>query len=92
MAALTLDEPISVAFPRDITAFLNRRAERERLSIPQTLTFMVAGIMENTEDRRPLAAVKILANRKKREEFHKKYSMDLSRFKFNRDEANDYES
>ena len=34
---------------------------------------------------------RILENRKKREEFHQKYSMDLSRFKFNRDEANDYE-
>ena len=49
MATLALDEPISVAFPRDITVFLNRRAERDRLSIPQTVTTMIAGIMAEEE-------------------------------------------
>ena len=50
MATLAPYETINVAFPQDITAFLNRRAERERLSIPQTLTVILAGIMANHED------------------------------------------
>jgi len=49
MTALALEEPISVAFPRDIAAFLNRRAERDRLSIPQTLTVILAGVMEEDD-------------------------------------------
>lgn len=34
---------------------------------------------------------KVSEARKKREEMNRRYSMDLSNFKFNRDEANNYE-
>jgi len=38
-----------------------------------------------------LLSDEIAEKRKKCEEMNRRYSMDLSNFKFNRDEANDYE-
>ena len=45
----------------------------------------------NEENSHVLLSDRVAENRKKREENNRKYSMDLSNFKFNRDEANDYE-
>jgi len=45
----------------------------------------------NEENSHALLSDKVAENRRKREENNRKYSMDLSNFKFNRDEANDYE-
>jgi hypothetical protein len=45
----------------------------------------------NATDSPALISDRIAENRKKREEMNRQYSMDLSNFKFNRDEANDYE-
>ncbi|MDR2145807.1 MAG: hypothetical protein LBE91_05035 [Tannerella sp.] len=45
----------------------------------------------NAADSPALISDEIAEKRKKREEMNRKYSMDLSNFKFNRDEANDYE-
>jgi hypothetical protein len=45
----------------------------------------------NAPNSPALISDRIAENRKKREENNRKYSMDLSNFKFNRDEANDYE-
>jgi hypothetical protein len=45
----------------------------------------------NADNSPTLISDKISENRKKREENNRKYSMDLSNFKFNREEANDYE-
>jgi len=45
----------------------------------------------NEADSHALLSDRVAENRRKREENNRKYSMDLSNFKFNRDEANDYE-
>jgi hypothetical protein len=45
----------------------------------------------NKEISHVLLSDKVAENRRKREENNRKYSMDLNNFKFNRDEANDYE-
>jgi len=50
MVTLAAKEKMSVAFPQDITAFLKRRAKRDHLSIPQTLTAIVASAMGDEED------------------------------------------
>ena len=53
MTTLAPYEPISVAFPENVTSYLNRRAERDHLSIPGTLTTLIVGIMEKEEDEIP---------------------------------------
>jgi hypothetical protein len=45
----------------------------------------------NASNSPAITSGKVAENRKKREEMNRRYSMDLSNFKFNRDEANDYE-
>jgi len=50
MGTLAPHKKISVAFPENITSFLNRRAKRDHLSVPQTLTAIIAGVMEDEED------------------------------------------
>ena len=50
MAATLAPQRISVTFPDDVSAFLDRRAKRDNLSVPQTLVSMVASIMEDEED------------------------------------------
>jgi len=45
----------------------------------------------NAANSPALISDRIAENRKKREAMNRRYSMDLSNFKFNRDEANDYE-
>ena len=68
------------------------------LSIPQSwygqqievIAFPVNETL-NAANSPALISDRIAENRKKREEMNKRYSMDLSNFKFNRDEANDYE-
>jgi len=56
----------------------------EVIAFPVNETLNVASSSALISDR-------IAENRKKREEMNRRYSMDLSNFKFNRDEANDYE-
>jgi hypothetical protein len=56
----------------------------EVIAFPVNETLTAANSPALTSDR-------IAKNRKKREENNRKYSMDLSNFKFNREEANNYE-
>lgn len=52
----------------------------------EVIAFPIArSFLANNDD------VKIEENNKKREEMLKKYSFNMSDFKFNRDEANDYD-
>jgi len=55
MTTLAPYEKISVAFPENVTSFLNRRAERDRLSIPGTLTTLIVGIMKKEEEEDEIA-------------------------------------
>ena len=50
MATLAPQKEFNVTFPENVTAFLYRRAKRDQLSVPQTLTAILTGIMEDEED------------------------------------------
>jgi len=49
MATLA-QETISVTLPGYLVGFLNRKAERDKRSVPTTLASIVAGVMEDEED------------------------------------------
>jgi hypothetical protein len=53
MVTLAPQERITVAFPENITSFLNRRAKRDNVSVPNVLTTIIAGVMEDEEDDIP---------------------------------------
>jgi len=57
----------------------------------QIFVSKVDNLTLNAPNSPALISDRIAENRKKREEMSRRYSMDLSDFKFNRDEANDYE-
>ena len=46
MATLAPNETISVAFPENIMSFLKRRAERDHLTIQQTLIAIILCVMK----------------------------------------------
>ena len=50
MATLT-SQKISVAFPNDVSTFLNKRAKRNNMSLPETILAIVVDSMENKEDK-----------------------------------------
>ena len=52
----------------------------------EVLVFPVCGTEEQAKQE-----LSVQERRKKREELLNRYSLDLSNFKFNRDEANDYD-
>ena len=56
----------------------------------QQVEVLVFPIVEGNEQSKQ-EELSVQERRKKREELLNKYSIDLSNFKFNRDEANDYD-
>ena len=58
MATLAPQKEFNVAFPENVTAFLYRRAKRDHLSVPQTLTAILTGVMEDEKETAdPVAAL-----------------------------------